>query len=125
MKRRSTSPRGKLSKSRARADESEQGAGAPEADPLRPRPDTVLAFLKALWVARVKKSLDVRNFGLVAWPPEVKNSPGITEMHIDNNNLRAVPDDVSDMFPYSVCLRPLHDACARAWMYSRVCVHAH
>ena len=63
-------------------------------DPRRPRPDTVLAFLKALHVALSENYLDVRRFGLVMWPPEVKNSPAITRMHIDDNKLRAVPDDV-------------------------------
>ena len=63
-------------------------------DPQRPRPDTVLSFLKALWLARTEKLLDVRSFGLVAWPPEVKNAPGITRLHIDDNGLRAVPDEV-------------------------------
>jgi len=65
-----------------------------EENPQKPRPDTLLLFLKALFVARLEDSLDLRNFGLVAWPPEVRNSPDMTRMHIDDNHLRAVPDDV-------------------------------
>ncbi len=113
------SPKGKRSKSRARAGEAEAGADIEEADPLRPRPDTVLSFLKSLWVAHVDLYLNVRNFGLVAWPPEVKNAPDITRMHIDNNQLRAVPDDVCDIssqhsLPLSACLHVCVHACMRA-----------
>jgi hypothetical protein len=122
LTRRETSPKGKRSKSRARAGEAEAGADVQEADPLRPRPDTVLSFLKSLWVARVDLFLDVRNFRLVAWPPEVKNAPDITRMHIDNNELRAVPDEVCDIFPAvspSVCVSTSMPSCAS------LCVHAH
>jgi hypothetical protein len=128
LKRREMSPKGKRSKSRARAGEAEAGADIEEADPLRPRPDTVLSFLKSLWVARVELYLDVRNFGLVAWPPEVKNAPDITRMHIDNNNLRAVPDEVCDILParspsvcVSACARPCLHARRFVFMHTRMC----